>query len=96
MCHLLCNRLKFCLYPVLRKNLGGTLQFRNDGTFKIVQFADLEFGGSDKDDRETLQIQRDILDKEKPDLVVMTVLTEFRSIITYQGRCRHRLPMGQN
>ena len=49
-----------------------TLRFRDDGTFKIVQFTDLHYGNP----RHTLgnqAIQRAILEAEKPDLVVITV-----------------------
>ncbi|MCM8710224.1 metallophosphoesterase [Clostridium sp. SYSU_GA19001] len=46
------------------------LKFRNDGTFKIIQFADIQ-DGADIDKR-TIALMERILDYEKPDLVVLT------------------------
>ncbi|MHA7966376.1 metallophosphoesterase family protein [Paenibacillus sp. CAU 1782] len=52
----------------------GDLAFREDGTFKIVQFTDVHLvneDGEDKDKR-TLALMADILEREQPDLVVYT------------------------
>ncbi|PRP79923.1 metallophosphoesterase domain-containing protein [Planoprotostelium fungivorum] len=51
------------------------LRFRRDGTFKIAQFSDLHFGEAEETDWGPKQDEdslRYILDKEKPDLVVLT------------------------
>lgn len=48
------------------------LNFRKDGTFKIVQFTDVHYAhGNVKSDTALLAINR-VLDSEKPDLVVFT------------------------
>ncbi|MDD3789206.1 MAG: metallophosphoesterase family protein [Petrimonas sp.] len=48
------------------------LQFRNNGTFKIVQFTDVHYAyGNKKADTTLLNIKR-VLDAEKPDMVVFT------------------------
>lgn len=46
------------------------LKFKPDGTFKIVQFTDIQ-DGPDTDPR-TLSLMNSILDSEKPDLVILT------------------------
>lgn len=52
--------------------MGKELRFRQDGTFKIVQFTDVHMAdGSEKDFR-TMEGMTRILDMEKPDLVVFT------------------------
>jgi hypothetical protein len=48
------------------------LTFQTSGLFKIVQFTDLHFGDNNTLDEKTLKVQRDILDIERPDLVIMT------------------------
>lgn len=48
------------------------LKYKPDGTFKIVQFADMHWQKSDANDLRTGQLMREILDIEKPDLVVLT------------------------
>ncbi|OPH57710.1 metallophosphoesterase [Paenibacillus ferrarius] len=49
------------------------LRFREDGTFKIVQFADAEFSNSQAEDEINMNaMMRHILESEKPDLVVYT------------------------
>lgn len=48
------------------------LNFRKDGTFKIVQFTDVHYAhGNAKSDTTLLAINR-VLDAEKPDLVIFT------------------------
>ena len=50
----------------------SALRFREDGTFKIVQFTDIHWGnGSDKD-KQSLALMESVLDAERPDLVVFT------------------------
>ncbi|GGI45081.1 metallophosphatase [Paenibacillus marchantiophytorum] len=49
------------------------LRFRADGTFKIVQFTDVEFSDSQADDEIKMKaMMQRILQSEKPDLVVYT------------------------
>lgn len=54
------------------------LRFREDGTFKISQIADVHFGEAEntlwgpKQDRESLVVMRTVLSLEKPDLVVFS------------------------
>jgi hypothetical protein len=50
------------------------LRFREDGTFRIVQFTDLHYGEQPPEkDVNSSRIQTVILEAEDPDLVVMTV-----------------------
>ena len=48
------------------------LQFNAQGKFKMVQLTDLHFGENDEADANNQRLIRDILDQEKPDLVVVT------------------------
>ena len=48
------------------------LKFREDGTFKIVQFADMHWQKNDVNDMKTGKLMEEILDIERPDLVVLT------------------------
>ncbi|MFA7692161.1 MAG: metallophosphoesterase family protein [Candidatus Hydrogenedentales bacterium] len=48
------------------------LRFKEDGTFRIVQFADVHWTVGNAEDKESLQLMRDVLDAETPDLVVYT------------------------
>ena len=48
------------------------LKYKQDGTFKIVQFADMHWQKCDANDMETSKLMEEILDIEKPDLVVLT------------------------
>ena len=54
------------------KSSSGALRFNDDGRFKIVQFTDvhyqLDLPGSDS----ALRIMQTVIQKEKPDLVVLT------------------------
>ncbi|MDP4090424.1 MAG: metallophosphoesterase, partial [Bacillota bacterium] len=49
---------------------NGKLKFNEDGKFKIVQFTDTQDGPNT--DPRTIKLMNNILDKEKPDLVVLT------------------------
>lgn len=48
------------------------LQFRNDGTFTIVQFTDVHWQGGEEKDRQTRLVMEQVLDAEKPDFVMFT------------------------
>ncbi len=49
-----------------------SLRFRENGTFRIVQFADVHWSWGFGDDRDSGRLMREVLDEEKPDLVVFT------------------------
>jgi len=51
-------------------NLKPSLSFNRDGTFKIVQFTDLHCGPVL--DRATSKLMRKVIEKEKPNLVILT------------------------
>jgi len=61
------------LFIVITFNLNAQkLSFKQDGTFKIVQFTDMHYvHGNSKSDTTLILIPR-ILDEEKPDMVVFT------------------------
>ncbi len=50
------------------------LTFREDGTFKMVQFTDVHLidGSGEEKDQRTLALMKDIVKREQPDLVVYT------------------------
>ena len=48
------------------------LKCNNHGSFRIVQFTDTHFGESYIGDYLTLSMMNNILDEEKPDLVVLS------------------------
>jgi len=48
------------------------LRFRDDGTFKIVQFTDLHWTNGGEKDLATQSLMRRILEEERPDLAVLT------------------------
>ncbi|GAA3399896.1 metallophosphoesterase family protein [Paenibacillus hodogayensis] len=48
------------------------LSFRSDGTFTIVQIADLHYAGGAPEDETTLAVMEAVLVEERPDLVVFT------------------------
>lgn len=49
-----------------------SLRFREDGTFRIVQFADIHWTWGFGEDRRSGRLLRAVLDAEQPDLVVFT------------------------
>ncbi|QTD40994.1 metallophosphoesterase family protein [Sporosarcina sp. Te-1] len=49
-----------------------TLHFRNDGTFKIVQFTDLHWQNGEPEDLRTAELMHNIVNTEQPDLIVFT------------------------
>ncbi|EFM08643.1 metallophosphoesterase [Paenibacillus curdlanolyticus YK9] len=48
------------------------LQFRPDGSFRIVQFTDLHWQNHSTDDPQTRDLMNQIIEQEQPDLVVFT------------------------
>jgi hypothetical protein len=48
------------------------LQFNPDGSFTIAQFTDLHCRNGEFEDLETTRVMSQVLDSEKPDLVVLT------------------------
>lgn len=48
------------------------LRFHEDGTFTIVQFTDLHWQNGSDEDRKTQRLMAQILEKEQPDLAVVT------------------------
>lgn len=48
---------------------ASTLRFRSDGTFRIVQFNDTQ--DDELTDRRTVQLMAEVLEDQRPDLVVM-------------------------
>lgn len=76
--------------------MGGSLTFRQDGTFKIVQFTDLHFGGGKEkvrgDDERTADLIARVIASEKPDLVVLTGdLHWSKGIDDPQAACRRAI-----
>ena len=47
------------------------LRFRDDGTFTVVQFTDIHWRNGDELDQRSAALMREILDAERPDLVVL-------------------------
>ena len=52
--------------------MAKTLLFREDGTFKIVQFTDPEFATNDMEEQQMEAMMLRIIQAEQPDLVVFT------------------------
>ena len=48
------------------------LRFRTDGTFTVVQFADMHFKNGEPPDEQTAALMAAILEAEQPDLAVLT------------------------
>jgi hypothetical protein len=48
------------------------LRFRADGTFTIVQFTDTHFTNTEAADEQTVALMTQVLESEKPDLVMLT------------------------
>ena len=65
---LLCSAA-ICLGAAAQTN---ELKFKSDGTFKIVQFTDTHFIEGDKRSDVTLERIREVMEAEKPDLVMLT------------------------
>jgi hypothetical protein len=52
--------------------MPNPLQFNSDGKFTITQLTDLHYRNGETEDLRSLALMRDILDAEKPGLVVLT------------------------
>jgi hypothetical protein len=52
--------------------MPAPLHFREDGSFTIVQFTDTHWQNGELPDLRTAQLMADVLDAERPDLVVLT------------------------
>ena len=63
----------------------ATLRFRPDGTFTIVQFTDLHWQNGEPADLQTAKLMAEVLDTERPDLVVLT------GDVIYGSDCRDPL-----
>src|SRR6478609_8930535 len=67
-----CN---YCLYYERGASPMSTdkqLHFRQDGTFKIVQFTDVHHTSDGSNSSPTFELMEEVLAKETPDLVVFT------------------------
>ena len=72
-CVVFASVILFALIAVGEDTSGSiALRFKEDGTFRIVQFADVHWTWGFGDDRKTGRLMRAVLDAEKPDLVVFT------------------------
>lgn len=52
--------------------MEGSLRFRKDGTFHIMQLTDIHVTYDDGNDRKTVELMRNLIGWEKPDLIVVT------------------------
>lgn len=52
--------------------MEGRLGFGNDGTFHIMQLTDIHYTHDDGNDRRTVELLRNLIQWEKPDLIVVT------------------------
>ncbi|MFD0960819.1 metallophosphoesterase family protein [Paenibacillus chungangensis] len=52
--------------------MNQSMQYREDGTFTIIQFTDVHWHDGQELDRQTEAVMRTVLDHESPDLVVFT------------------------
>jgi hypothetical protein len=52
--------------------MNHMLRFRNDGSFTIVQFTDTHFCNGEEEDIRTSTLMSQVLDMERPDLVIFT------------------------
>ena len=55
-----------------RENVKNTLRFREDGSFKIVQFTDIHWHNGEPADRRAAALMEQITTAVQPDLVVLT------------------------
>lgn len=60
------------LCPLLNVINGQDLKFNNNNQFKIIQFTDLHFEPEDSRSKQPIQVMRDIIEVENPDLVILT------------------------
>ncbi|GJM78819.1 phosphohydrolase [Paenibacillus sp. HMSSN-139] len=52
--------------------MSTQLKFREDGSFKILQFTDLHIGEGAEKDEKTIALMKRLIAEEKPDLIVHT------------------------
>jgi 3',5'-cyclic AMP phosphodiesterase CpdA len=52
--------------------LKKELFFKNDGTFKILQFTDIHFSEDNETDHRTTELMRQLIEQEKPDFIITT------------------------
>jgi 3',5'-cyclic AMP phosphodiesterase CpdA len=52
--------------------MSQKLRFNSDGNFTIIQLTDLHYRNGGRDDRKTHRLMREMLNIQKPDLVVLT------------------------
>lgn len=52
--------------------MEGCLRFRKDGSFHIMQLTDIHVTHNDGNDRKSLELIRNLIQWEKPDLIVIT------------------------
>jgi len=92
--------ISMCLMLVIAAQSQGdevSLRFRDDGTFRIVQFADVHWTWGIGDDRKSGRLMRAVLDEEQPDLVVYTgdnitggALLTYRALRQVTAPCAER------
>lgn len=66
----LCLTMLLVLVGYSNYSKKSVLRFKNDGTFKIIQFTDCHL--NPKGNTKTMKLMSSILDDEKPDLVILT------------------------
>lgn len=69
---IICALFLLCMETVMVSAQGRTLRFNQDKKFKIVQFTDVHWHPGSSDTTSIARRMCEILDKEKPDLVVYT------------------------
>lgn len=67
----------FYIFAIIAITISGqaqnkSLKFNNDGKFKIVQFTDIHYKQGKQESEVAITLIKEILDTEKPDLVVFT------------------------
>ncbi len=56
----------------MEKNEGASLSFNKQGKFKIIQFTDIHYRHNSERSDCSLQLMKEAVEAEKPDLIVMT------------------------
>ena len=51
--------------------MNNRLYFKNDGTFKVMQFTDIHYTNDDADDARTTEMMGRLIARECPDLLMM-------------------------
>ena len=52
--------------------MNNRLYFKNDGTFKVMQFTDIHYTNDDADDARTTAMMGRLIARERPDLLITT------------------------